>query len=94
MARIKTKGGKSKKHQGEAASPEELSSTNIMPEPRTFRRGIGSAYAYAVDTILEQAKKISGSRNGFLGVDKVELDANEYGQHSLLPKDFEPRKKR
>jgi hypothetical protein len=93
MARIKTK-GQSAKDQGSPANTDEASSTNVMPEPRTYKRGIGSAYAYAVETLIKNADKISGSKNGFLGVNKKELDPNEYGQHSLLPKDFEPRKKR
>lgn len=94
MARIKTKGKASKKIQGTQASPEDGSSTNVMPEPRTFKRTIGSAYAMAVNVLLQQANQISGSKNGFLGVEKKNLDPSEYGEHSLLPKDFEPRKKK
>ena len=93
MARIKTK-GRSNKQQGNPAQTDEASSTNVFPEPRTYKRGIGSAYAYAVDSLIKQAGEISGSKNGFLGVEKKELDPNEYGQHSILPKDFDPRKKK
>lgn len=92
MPRIKSK-GQTAKEQGSPANTDEASSTNIMPEPRTYKRGIGSAYAYAVDTLIKNAEKISGSKNGFLGIDKKELDPAEYGKHSLLPKDFNPRKK-
>ena len=93
MPRIKFK-GQSNKKQGEAPSIEEASSTNVMPEPRTYRRGIGSAYAFAVDALIKNADKISGSKNGWLGIDKKELDPAEYGKHSLLPKDFSPLRKK
>lgn len=93
MPRIKVK-GKSKKMQGEAASTDEASSTNILPEPRTYKRGIGSAYAYAIDSLIKNVDKFKGSKNGFMGWEKKELDPSEYAEQSLLPKDFDPRRKK
>jgi hypothetical protein len=93
MPKIKSR-GQSNKQQGEAASADDASSTNVMPEPRTYKRGIGSAYAFAVNALIKNAHKYSGSKNGFLGVDKKELDPTEYGEYSLLPKEFDPRRKK
>lgn len=94
MSRLMKVKGKSKKKQGHQASVEEASSTNQMPEPRSYHRGLGSSYAFAVNTLMNQADEVSGSKNGFLGVEKHTIDPNEHASHSLLPKEFDPRKKR
>jgi hypothetical protein len=51
-----------------------------------LERGLGSSYAMAVSRLMDQASSLSGSKNGFLGVEKVTLDPVEHGSHSLIEK--------
>lgn len=93
MARIPTKGGKSKKNQGHGVTGASESATNLFPDMRTLGRGLGSSYANAVNHLIDQAPQTKGSTNPSFGVEKKTLDANEFGTYSLLPKSFNPRKK-
>lgn len=93
MARIPTKGGKSKKNQGHGVTGASESATNVFPDMRTLSRGLGTSYAHAVNHLIDQAPQTRGSLNPFLGQEKKTLDANSYGAHSVLPKNFNPRKK-
>lgn len=83
----------SKKAQGQKADATAMSSANTIRDPQHLGRGLGTAYAIAVARIKEQAEGMSGSKNGFLGVDKKYIDPYENLHSSLLPADFEPRKK-
>lgn len=84
MARMKKVGPKkSNKNQGEMAKAKAASATNQNPVARTMGRGMGSSYAYAVDNLLDQAKHMKGSDNGFLGEPKETLDPTQFS-HSLL----------
>lgn len=78
------KAKESKKKQGVVANGAPMSATNEMPMPRQFQRGLGTAYATAVTTLLDQAEEIAGTKHGFLGVDSKLLDPAEYGAHSLV----------
>ena len=88
MAKVKT----SKKKQGVEANGAPMSATNEMPMPRQFQRGLGSAYANAVTTLLDAASEVSGSKNDFLGVKAELLDPAEYGAHSLIAGPHQPMK--
>jgi hypothetical protein len=93
MARVIAKGKNSKKQQGKGVSGSSMSATNVFPEMRSVSRGLGTSYAFAVDKLIDEAPKMKGSKTGFLGRKTEYLDAAEYGKHSLLPKDFVPKKK-
>jgi len=84
---------KSNKNQGKGVSGASLSATNVFPEMRSLSRGLGTSYAMAISKLIDNAPQMSGSRNGFLGIAKKELNAAEYGEWSILPKGFDPRKK-
>jgi hypothetical protein len=84
---------KSNKVQGKEVSGASPSDTRIMPEPRTMSRGIGSSFAMAVSRLMDMASSMSGSKSGFLGVEKKAIDSDENMHSSLLPKDFDPSKK-
>lgn len=83
----------SKKKQGQEADPSAMSSANIIRDPQHLGRGLGSAYAIAVDNLHKQAEEMSGSKNGFLGVAKEHINPYENLHSSLLPKGFDPRTK-
>lgn len=75
--------GKSKKNQGDVVETNSASSTNTERFPRSFGRGSGSAYAYALENVMEKSKKLKqGSQKGFLGVEKVSLNPSDHS-HSL-----------
>ena len=94
MARTIAKNKNTKKQQGKGVSGSSMSPTNVFPEMRSVSRGLGSSYAYAVDKLIDEAPKMKGSSSSdFLGTSKESLDAAEYGKYSLLPKDFNPKKK-
>jgi hypothetical protein len=93
MARQLSKGKNSKKDQGKGVTGASQSATNVFPEWRTIQRGLGSAYAYAINKMIDEAPQTRGSLNPFLGVESKRLDPVSYGRYSLLPKDFDPRKK-
>lgn len=76
----------SKKVQGKQVKDASLASNNQMRMPELLDRGLGSSYAMAVSRAMDMAGSLSGSKNGFLGVDKVTLDPTEYGSWSLLGK--------
>ena len=76
----------SKKVQGKKVEGTSKSSTNQFTMPELLDRGLGSSYAMAVGRAMDMAGSLSGSKNGFLGVDKVTLDPTEYGSWSLLGK--------
>ena len=78
------KAKESKKKQGVGANGAPMSATNEMPMPRQFQRGLGTAYANAVTTLLDSASEVSGTKNGFLGIESKVLDPAEYGAHSLV----------
>lgn len=92
MARTIAKGKNSQKQQGKGVSGSSMSATNVFPEMRSISRGIGSSYAHAVDKLIDEAPKMKGSKVGFLGQPKEELNPKDFGSHSLLPKDFDPKK--
>jgi hypothetical protein len=75
-----------KKQQGKSVSGASLSAKNQMKFPEMLERGLGSSYAMAVSRLMDQASSLSGSKNGFLGVEKVTLDPVEHGSHSLIEK--------
>jgi hypothetical protein len=81
MAKAKKEIGKK---EGKDVNGAAMSHTNEMPQARQLNRGLGSAYAVAVTTVLDAAGEISGSKNPFLGVKSELLDPAEYGAHSLL----------
>lgn len=76
----------SKKSQGSHVDGASLSSTNQMRMPEMLERGIGSSFAMAVSRAMDMAGSLSGSKNGFLGFEKITLDPTEYGSWSLLHK--------
>ena len=89
MAKIK----KSNKDQGKQANPESLASTNQIPDPKMLSRGIGSSFAMAVANLMDKADSLAGSKNGFLGIEKAILDPKENTHSSILPKQFDGKKK-
>lgn len=93
MARTIAKDKNTKKQQGKGVSGSSMSATNVFPAMRSVSRGLGTSYAHAIDKMVDEAPKMKGSRTGFLGVEKESLDAAKYGKHSLLPKEFVPKKK-
>lgn len=80
------KGKVSQKSQGKPVSGASRSSRNEQPMPRTQERGLGTSYAMAVNSLIDQAKQMSGSKNGFLGVEKVTIDPVEHGSCSHVLK--------
>lgn len=76
----------SKKQQGKSVDGASLSATNQMRFPQMLERGLGSSYVMAVSRLMNEANSLAGSKNGFLGVEKVTLDPVEFGSHSLLNK--------
>lgn len=88
------KGKVSQKSQGKQVSGASASSVNQQPTPRTEQRGLGSSFVMAVNSLIDQAKQMSGSKNGFLGVEKLSLDAAEHGSCSHLHKKTEVKKKK
>jgi hypothetical protein len=84
---------KSNKNQGKKVSGAEKSDDRQFPPMQTQSRGIGSSFAMAVSNLMDAAASLSGSKNGFLGVEKKVIDSDENIHSSLLPKDFDSSKK-
>ena len=89
-----TKGGRSNKRQGNAKTGASASSTNLFPEMQTLGRGLGSAYAFALNKIVDEVASTKGSLNPFLGVSTKTLDPVTYGNNTLNPRGFDARKKK
>ena len=83
----------SRKKQGNNADASAMSSSNVIKDPEHLGRGLGTAYAYAVDNLKSQAEEMSAQKNSFLGVDKKYIDPYENMHSSLLPKNFVPGNK-
>ncbi len=49
-------------------------------------RSLGSEFAYAVGNLKEQAKKMKGSQNAFLGVPTQRLDPKDFNHSLISPK--------
>jgi hypothetical protein len=78
--------GISQQQQGEAARSRGGSDARMVPMPRSMERGIGSSFAYAVASVMDQAKHAKGSdRDSWLGEKKMDVDPKEFA-HSLLKK--------
>jgi 5-methylcytosine-specific restriction endonuclease McrBC regulatory subunit McrC len=84
---------KSNKIQGDKAKGAYKASTNKMPEAVLEDRGIGSSFAMAVSKIMDAAASVAGSKNGFLGREKVTVDSQENTHSSILPKGFDAKNK-
>ena len=93
MARTLAKGGRSNKKQGKIVTGASRSATPLFPEMRTLGRGIGSSFEIAANHLIDEAENLKGSKNGFLGVTAKRLDPVSYGNNTLAPKGFDPRKK-
>ena len=73
----------SKKKQPEGKTPQtgEESDRRVQVAPNSgLDRGIGSSFAMAVGEILQEAKTMRGSKQGFLGTEKETIDIKEYNQ--------------
>lgn len=81
----------SRKKQGNVVDGAGMSSANIIRDPQHLGRGIGSAYAVAVENIKDQADEMQGSKAAFLGVEKKVVNHLENLHCSLLPKGFNPK---
>lgn len=81
-----------RKKQGSQVDASAMSSANVIKDPEHLGRGLGTAYAYAVDTLKEQAK-LYADKSEFLGVKKEQVNPYENMHSSLLPKDFNPGNK-
>ena len=84
---------KSNKIQGDKVKGAYKASDNKMSSPVEADRGIGSSFAMAVSRIMDAAASVAGSKNGFLGKEKVTVDSKENMHSSILPKDFDAKKK-
>lgn len=80
----------SRKKQGDQVHAEGMSSTNQIRDPEHLGRGLGTAYAMAVESLKTQAEEMAGHKTGFLGVDKKHINPYENMHSSLLPKNFVP----
>jgi hypothetical protein len=80
----------SRKKQGNQVDASAMSSANIIKDPEHLGRGLGTAYAYAVDNLKAQAEEIKANKGSFLGVEKKQIDPYENMHSSLLPKNFNP----
>lgn len=69
----------SKKVQGEHASTKSRG------------RSLGSEYAYAVQSVLEDAKLMKGSTSSFLGVEKVSIETGELAKKAELTAPKRPK---
>ena len=82
-----------RKKQGNNVDAAAMSSSNVIRDPNHLGRGLGSAYAEAVDRLKDQVEEIAGHKAAFLGVDKKHVDPYENMHSSILPKNFDPRKR-
>jgi hypothetical protein len=84
---------KSNKIQGSKVKGAYKASDDKIPTSQLEDRGIGSSFAMAVSRIMDAAASMAGSKNGFLGKEKVTVDSQENTHSSILPKDFDATKK-
>jgi hypothetical protein len=73
----------SNKKQGQEAKTGKKAEDMQKHEATLSDRGDGSSYAYAVQSVMEEAKNIKGSSSSFLGVDKEIIEPKELG-HAFL----------
>lgn len=74
------KRGESKKSQGSQVSGASASDARQEKTPRSMARGLGSAFAYGLSKLLDNAPALSGSKNGFLGMEKKSIDISEHAK--------------
>lgn len=74
---------RSNKNQGSSVNGASMGSDNTMRMPQMLERGLGTSFAMAVSRAMDGVASLSGSKNGFLGVEKTTIDPTEYA-HSLL----------
>lgn len=75
--RLKVK--KTKQPQGHKAATGQKSDVRMKPQAQHQDRGIGSSFAMAVASVLEESKSMKGSNpNGFLGVATETIDIKEH----------------
>lgn len=84
---------KSNKVQGSKVSGAYKAEDMKIKSPTETDRGIGSSFAMAVSRIMDMAASVAGSKNGFLGKEKVTVDVKEHTHSSILPKDFDAKSK-
>lgn len=72
---------KSNKTQGKKPSTGQKSDRRISMTPdKSKDRGDGSAFAFAVQAMKEEAASLKGSQTGFLGEPKETIDPKAYNQ--------------